>query len=276
MNAFEDMGEVDPRDVEMAPIPGDEEPEEITEEQVAASIEPEAPRGSTSYDALDLEVEKRFETAMYYRTLLKGSLFNETTEASRIVEDEARAFFKERLEVLLGIRTPKPLAAEPIFSKDEVAALKAVAKRLIAKPELTTAKPSAPSLRQAPVPATAKPPVLTARSAVKAPRTTVAQPAVTKTVPKLNPDNGVIEDTGKIVQQGHKKYRIVKNDLGTEFRQDITGQGRPTAAVPMPMGDAMSAITEAQAANQVSKLDIQVGKHHVGVAQLMEKVNEGE
>jgi len=273
-NAFEDV-EVDPdRAAEYAETPGDEPLEEVTEEQVD-SVMSEPSRSQTSYDALDLECEKRFEVAMYYRTLLKGKLFNENTEASSTVENEARAFFKERLETLLGIRAPKPVAATQVlpFDKEEIAALKAVARRLVKKPELIEAKPVQPTLRQAAVPAPIKP-----RSAAPSPKPVRPTPPAAKTTvaPTKGGENEVVENTGKTVRQGHKVYRVVKNELGTEFKQDITRQGHPVGMLPMPQGEMLGQVTAIQAGRQIDKLDIQVKGHHVGVAQLVNKVSQEE
>lgn len=271
--------EQDPRDVEFADVPDEEDvqqTQEITEAQVDAGLGQEA-SPDPSLDALDLECEKRFEVAMYYRTLLKDRLFHETTEAARVVEAEARAFFKERLETLLGIRQPKQAApAEQPFNAEEVTALKAVAQRVLKKPELAESKqPAQPTLRQAraptPVPQRAKP----AKTSVPKPAAP-RQPAVPVErikVPKK--DNGVVGDTGEIIKKGNKVFKVVQNSLGTTFKQDITGQGNPVTRLPMPTGHMMSQVTEMQAARQIAKLDINVEGHHVGVQALADKVSEG-
>lgn len=285
-HTFVDEEEID-RDAEFAPVPDDvvEPPVEITDAQVEASIEP----SRTSYEALDHECEKRFEVATYYRALLKGSLFDEDSEAARIVESEARAFFKERLETLMGIRATKPVATERSlpFSSEEIIALKAVAKRLVKKPELVEARPAEPVLRRTPAPN--KPAPVTVHSASTKPvvrqqstqkpqaiRPQAPKPVQVIQVPKSENGNGVIEDTGKIIKEGNKTYKLVRNELGSEFRQDITGQGKPTNRVPTPSPQMASQISEAQAARQISHLDIAIKGHHVGVNDLVNQINSKE
>ena len=280
-NPFDD-DEVDPHEAEYASVADDGDPvgEEATDEQVAASLSPEI-SPEASYDALDLECEKRFEVAMYYRTLLKGRLFNESTDASKVVENEARAFFKERLEALLGIRAPKPTVVEQVlpFDKEEIAALKAVARRLVAKPELIEAKPAQPKLRQASVPTSPSRTVQETMPRVAPLQKTGPTPAqihTFKAPPRpVNPDREVVvEDTGKIIKKGNKTFRVVKNDLGTEFKQDLTTQGNPPGRIAMPSGAMLGQVTEIQSAHQISKLDIQVNGHHVGTQQLAAKVSQ--
>jgi hypothetical protein len=292
-NLFED-DEIDPRESEFIDTVDDDPAEEATEEEVVASLEQESP--DASYDALDLECEKRFEVAMYYRTLLKGRLFNEHTEASEVVEAEARVFFKERLETLLGIRAPKQVLQQQQlpFDKEEIAALKAVAKRLVKKPELIEAK-QPPTLRQSPVPAkapTRAAPVVptrpqqaravskaTAKPNTKPTTKSNTKPTTKPNIPALKP-NDIIEDTGKIVHTNNGKiFRVVKNEFGTEFKKDITGQGNPPGQVPMPCGEMLGRATEASAAKQISNLNIGVRDqngtvHHVGVQDLANKVSE--
>lgn len=280
-NAFEEE-EVDSREAEFAETPEENllslEP---TEAQVEESLSEATASEQTSIDALDLECEKRFEIAIYYRTLLKGRLFNEDNEASKIVETEARAFFKERLEVLLGIRAPQAAAPMPQplpFDQEEIAALKAVARRLVRKPELIEAHPAQPVLRRASIPAPVPQPVMPPRSAQ--PKPTVKKPAVaagpkpakvTYIPPK---ENGIVKDTGKIIEKDGKRYKVAVNDLGTAFKQDITGQGNPATRLPMPTGAMLGQATEMAATRQISKLDIEVNGHHVGVQDLANKVSQ--
>ena len=268
---------------EFADVPGDsghedeENDGEVTDEQIARVVEQE-PTIDPSLDALDLECEQRFEVAMYYRTLLKGRLFNEDTKASRIVEQEARAFFRDRLEMLLGIKTKTAMvqAAASPFTAEQISVLQAVADKLMKKPSLADTKPAQPTLRRAsaPVPQQAQ-----MRSPAKPPSTPQKKPAQVKITQTPKRENGVVEDTGKVIEKGHKKYRIAKNELGTEFKQDITGQQIPTNRIPMPAsgpGGALESVMQMQAANQVSKLNIEVGGHKVGTQDLVNHVSQGE
>lgn len=52
------------------------------------------------------DVDKRLELAMVYREFLKGSMFDNGTEASRIAEFEMRGFVRERLGDLMNIQDP--------------------------------------------------------------------------------------------------------------------------------------------------------------------------
>ena len=237
---------------EFAPAPDEEDtasPGETVEEVVSSLRD-------SSCDALDLEVEKRFEIAMHYRMLLKDSLFSPPeTEASRFVESEARAFFRDRLETLLGIKTmPKsedkglPPVVLP-FDEDEIAALRAVAKRLISKPELAEVK--TPTLNKAPAVSSPTPRVAPQKRSGPASKPAPQLRSTTSTKPL--PDNGVVADTGQIVREGAKTYRVVKNDKGTDFKMDIT-KLLPTNRTPTPNRDQMEAISLSQASQQVSQL----------------------
>ena len=265
------------RDAEFAPVPDDAPLP--TEDEVAAILEPDSSPARNSYDALETEVERRFEVAMCYRMLLKGSLFNDSTDASKTVEKEARAFFKDRLETLLGIRATKPVVAEtPLpFDKEEVKVLKEVARRLLKKPELAppVEKPVQPVLRQAALPAST-PTAAVPRTTKPGPKPAARPVAQVKVIqrPPVNRENGP-EDTGKIIQQpGGRTYKIVKNDLGTEFKQDITNHGSPKSRLPTLMGAQASQVSEMQAAQQISRLKIDVKGHPVGVQNLVNAVSE--
>jgi len=233
--------------------------DEPTEDEVDASLVAEGAQSvaNASLADLDVEVERRFEVAMYYRTLLKDPLFNEATEASRVVENEVRAFIRNRLEELMGIKAPTPVAVQKSpFDAEEILALKAVAKRLVKKPDLIDAKPA---LRKAqpppPAPVRAPPTVAARRSPIPGSKPPAAP---VKQAPKptvQNKENGIVTDTGKVLQKGTKRYKIVENDLGTQFKQDITVQLRPNNCLPTPSPEMMEQITASQASKQVASLD---------------------
>ncbi len=83
-----------------------------------------APTGMDSIEEIDevmSEAEKRFEVAQYYKLLLQDSLFQNQTAASERVESEIRAFIKERLGVLLGVKSAGNSTAG--FSPEQVSIL---------------------------------------------------------------------------------------------------------------------------------------------------------
>lgn len=139
------------------------------------------------------EVDRRLEVASYYRTLLRASLFTAATPSSRVVEREVRAFVKERLEILLSIRSEVKAPVQVVqrdFDDAEVAALKMVAARLIGKvsaapqvaPAASPPAQVAPAVAPVPppsAPATPKaspPPAAPKARTAPAPKTEVSTP----------------------------------------------------------------------------------------------------
>ena len=106
-------------------------------EDISPVKEPEPEQPQTDSNELNSECEDRLEMAMHYRMLLKSRFFEEESESSRMVEAEAKDFFRERLEALLGMKGQKSVSRiiSP-FSAQEVTVLKAVASKLIKKPGL--------------------------------------------------------------------------------------------------------------------------------------------
>lgn len=83
------------------------------------------------------EAERRFEIAQYYKLLLKDSLFQNRNETADIVENEIRGFIRERLGVLLGVKTAP--AATSGFTPDQVAVLASFAELGEEAPEMLRA-----------------------------------------------------------------------------------------------------------------------------------------
>lgn len=111
------------------------------------------------------EALKRIEQANLYQTLINHTLFGPNSARPEIIEhvtNEIRAFAIERLENLLGMRSETKAQAVHIqeqFTEEEAAALRAIAARLLVKPEapkernpsvnvVGTQKPVTPSIRQ--------------------------------------------------------------------------------------------------------------------------------
>lgn len=128
---------------------GEEEPTEQTRaDAVLESLE--EPQQEESEENPELsDVDLRLETADYYRAILKHDFFNTDTPAASIVDQEIRTFIRERLEILLGLRAPRPEAANQ-FSDEEVEALKVVASKILGRPSLV----GEPTVRKMPTPAT--------------------------------------------------------------------------------------------------------------------------
>lgn len=112
--------------------------DEPQQQEVAQAVQEQA-----NFDTQMSEVERRLELAQYYRLLLNDSLFNNRSEAAATVEAEVRDFVRSRLEILLGVKKEQVKAVSD-FNDDEIQALKAVASRLLKKPELVDKKPKEP------------------------------------------------------------------------------------------------------------------------------------
>lgn len=83
------------------------------------------------------EAERRFEIAQYYKLLLKDNLFQNRNETADIVENEIRCFIRERLGVLLGVKTAP--AATSGFTPDQVSVLASFAELGEEAPEMLRA-----------------------------------------------------------------------------------------------------------------------------------------
>jgi len=83
------------------------------------------------------EAERRFEIAQYYKLLLKDNLFQNRNETADIVENEIRGFIRERLGVLLGVKTAPAVTSG--FSPDQVSVLASFAELGEDAPEMLRA-----------------------------------------------------------------------------------------------------------------------------------------
>ena len=231
-------------------------------EQAVASLEasPEPVQEESELDLAD--VDTRLETADYYRAILQHQFFDVKSEASVVVDREIRAFIKERLEVLLGIRSPKASAAQQftpeeaqalksIANVETVTALDAVAKKVMGKAGASLVQPAAPApvVKKMPPPAAkpAKIPPARAKPVVKQIQPPAAkakvvpeikQPAPTPQIKKAekkaidgesqtyvnSEGNEVTLVEGAIIEEEGRRYRVVMNERGTLYRRDITGQ----------------------------------------------------
>jgi hypothetical protein len=198
-------------------------------------------QGLSEMENLEIEVEKRFEIALYYRALLKDTFFDDNNEASKMVEGEVRNFIKTRLETLLGIRE-KPQAKQiEQFTEEEVTVLKSVASKLIKNSKLleTPTKRSFVQTKKEELRPLVK----------KRGRPSLRTSTEEKRVVEQKPAQAVIDD---IIEENGRKYKIAVNELGTKYKQDITGQQVPNNRMPMPTGSQLELLTHQQAAMQAS------------------------
>ena len=185
-----------------------------------------------------LDVDLRLNIADHYRAITRNKFFSEDTEAAQIVNDEVRAFIRERLEVLLGLRQenapaqPQTKVDSP-FSNEEVSALKALAAKVLNKPQLV----SAPVMTRPEVQVSA--PVKVAQSRPQEPtkkapakrgrkpsqqKTPAAKKSGPKTVEKRVTKNGKTQTLveGTITERAGRRYQVVKNEgSGNLYEKDL-------------------------------------------------------
>lgn len=200
------------------------------------------------------EVEKRLEMAQYYRLVLNDTIFNDppNVEVADRVESEIRDFVRSRMSLLVGVGEEKKaevlspfsdaetLALRTIAQPDVIAALKALAAKVLKKPEILDAKPRVavpekpkgpprePTLKKIIRTPTAQP--------VQGPRTVVPSPQA---------------PSGRGKQQKRLYRKTVRED-GTEGEVDITPPAQPVGVKPFPtpVGKAAIEATAAQTARQ--------------------------
>ncbi|MBA3354286.1 MAG: hypothetical protein H0U23_17985 [Blastocatellia bacterium] len=212
------------------------------------------------------EVDKRLEVTSYYRELLRGSLFEANSEAARIVEKEVKKYVRERVEILLGIKTvtEKVTAPAPLpFDEQEVTALKMLASKLIGNPALASErKPQEPVLRQVAAPKPAPAPVIARRPTPAAPapvekKAKASEPKASAPAAPVAPVVAAPKAPPAEPEQPTKKGRVagsisktvVNPETGTEVEITVPKIQRPRGALPFPSAQQMSLIT-AQQANQ--------------------------
>jgi hypothetical protein len=174
------------------------------------------------------EAEKRFEVAQYYKLLLQDSLFDVQTEASVRVENEVRAFVRESLNVLLGVKEQKQRQSE--FSVEQVAILKefadlgengpkvlsAVIDKLSSKIEKPN-NPSAPTLNVKEKPQ-AEGPSLKKRALIK-PKANKPE-VVEKSTTQSRPSN--IQTNQPVKPQNKPNPNKIKVSIPEKFKDDPT------------------------------------------------------
>jgi hypothetical protein len=274
---------------------GEEAAADHAADQALRSIE-ESPAPVSDEDAALADVDLRLETADYYRAILNHAFFDVASEASQIVDREIRAFIRERLEILLGLRSPKvpvAVAAPAQFADDEVKALKLLATKVLNKPALAEAskpmvrkmampvpeaKPAIrakPQARKIPAPPPAPSTKPKAKAVVAKPTPSVPAPAapvvarkfesspdrtgVTQTYIDANTNRKVTLTEGEIIEEEGRRYKVVANEKGTLYRRDITGQVTNPRRVPPQSIREMEILSQQHAQQSLATLDSTTG-----------------
>jgi len=219
------------------------------------------------------DVDKRLELAMVYREFLKGSMFDNGTEASRIAEFEMRGFVRERLGDLMNIQDPgrpkvqqltdaevEVVRAFATLSPEQILGLKLVADKF----RTMTSPAPAPTLRPMsnPTAPTATPTLIRRQPPAALPSTPAptAQPAPQQLqqaapVPQRRPGPG----------RGHKgpqatfRERVTAHPDGNGQSVEIVTKDvrrqRPAGMLPMPASnlemEAATAMASARTAATV-------------------------
>jgi hypothetical protein len=201
------------------------------------------------------EVEKRLEMAQYYRLVLNDTIFNDppNVEIADRVEGEIREFVRGRMSLLVGVGEEKKpemlspfsdaetLALRTIAQPDVVAALKALAAKVLKKPEILDAKPrvAAPEKPKGP------PKEPTLKKIVRTPAAPQQPTQRQQQAPTAAPPSG----RGKQQKRVLKKVQRVD---GTEGEVDVTPPAQPVGVKPFPtpVGRAAIEATAAQTARQ--------------------------
>lgn len=192
-------------------------------------------------------VEERLEAASYYRLLLNHSLFgdDDNSIAAKKVMTEVRKFVRERLAVLVGLKTAttetRVVAAKPQFEEDEVKALKAVAAKVLKKPEIVAKKE--PEIQKVQV--TTAAPVPAKMEVVKKPRkprlgrdvlkttTPVAKQLPAPASPKPVSEKEIPMGTIRTIEG--KRYKRVEHPVtGEPFDMEVSEQVKAPGALPQP------------------------------------------
>src|SRR5258708_26228028 len=117
----------------------------VTRERPQAQFAPRPPVVVLPPDPM-VEVSRRLDMAACYQVLVAEDLFEQETFASKIVQEEDRAFIYGRLQALvnIGVAPTAPFPGSSEFSHDEVLDLNPLAHSLMS--------------RKSPAPSPAKPP----------------------------------------------------------------------------------------------------------------------
>lgn len=225
--------------------------QDLTEEETADAVDSVMESLEEQHQQFDermSEVESRLEVAQYYKVLLNDDLFDNTSECAKTVQKEIRGFVKSRLEFLLGIKSEVKATTEQkvAFTLEEVTALKALASKVMGKPQLLEVKNQSakPSIKKAEAPA---PTVQTSR--LKKTTQVLKNPA-----PKKKPTVTLPDDPDVFEENGRLYKRVMRSD-GMWIKQPWkppVGQVKNSAAKPTPTKSEMEAITQMQALQSIN------------------------
>jgi hypothetical protein len=223
----------------------EEQQQEVMTDSADAVVEGLAEEQEQAIDDQMSDVEKRLEIASYYRLLLRENLFDNDSEAGATVLKEVRGFIKDRLQVLLGLKAEKVAVVAPaqkLFSDDQLQALKALANKVLKKPDLVAPAaeaPKAPGIRQVKGPDETGPKLASAKANV------VAAP-VAPAKGKPGPKKG----------QQKKVYKtVVDPSTGKEVQMDVTPVVKPppnSGFVPTQSKAQFESLVAAQASIQAT------------------------
>ena len=238
------------------------------------------------------DVDLRLATADYYRAILGHDFFEVEGSAAEIVDREIRAFIKGRLEILLGLRDAR--APSSIFSGEEIEALKLLAAKSEALALLATKVEQKPGLVQT------KKTISTDKSMRPQPRKVSAPAQTTSTKsqtrvqqkPSIQPltkpvasvpvvidrtiDGGetqtfigidgkqVTLTEGDIIEEGGQRFMVAKNERGTLYRRNITGQVAAPSRLPPMSYHQMNALANQQNEINLERLDTLTGAAILG------------
>lgn len=247
------------------------------------------------------DVDLRLETADYYRAILSNEFFEVNSKAATVVDREIRSFVKGRLEVLLGIRDSAPVSDQ--FTSEEVQALKLLAAKsealallaakVEAKPGLVQPKKPQqiqstsripprprPQAKKIPVPASAptiKPPSkveevsrVAKRPVIKgnsAPGPVVVDRTIeggeTQTFIGHNGEKVTLTE-GDVIEENGQKFVVARNEHGTLYRRNITGQVAPAHRLPPMTVQQMNMLQIQQHESNLDRLDTLTGAAILG------------
>lgn len=187
------------------------------------------------------EVERRLEKAHFYRMLIKHDLISSDSAEAIEVEEEIQNFVRGQLAILLGMKT-LPVAAVPFaFTDEEVEALKAVAAKVLQKPQVLAAKPppkaatiTPVSEKPAPVVAVRPPPEPVVRAA--APKAEPPPPRRRGRPPKSTPAPAPLQKSEGPMRPRTERPTAKEDDLAPGERIETVG-GRRYKVVKRPVND---------------------------------------
>lgn len=257
----------------------DQEMNQILGRQEAPGPQNAAP----DVDRMFNEAERRLRRAQYYQSILNEELFQDDGSQDAIdVREEIREFARNRLAILLGVKTEQTAAKSAIFDDQEVKVLKQIVAKLLKKPELAEpAKP--PSLKPVNGPKTRPAPALTKKTE---PQETKQRP-VSPTAPARGskPTGAFIEldgikytefqDNRGSFYRGPdgRKYIVATNEAGQKFMKSVMTQSRPnpdSVVKPIPRldSDTMAVVASRHAKAAMAQVD-------KSVAVVASTLNEG-